>query len=505
MAGRSADVAVDGYLRRHGVLRVIDVCRRAKCTLLRVPTASARAAVGSVDVARATVITVGIGETLIQLGLTPVVAVIPGLATALGVGAADAAWVLTVFILALAGTLLVCGRLGDLIGHRRMFGFGTLVYAFGAILGGLSTGLEMLLVARALQGVGAAMVSGNNLAILTAAVPVPQQGRAIAVVATTASVFAVAGAGFGTLVLAVGGWPLLFLAPAPLALWAAWRSRDLPDAEPRDRGGVDWLGAALLAITITVLAVALNHPHGTTTTSAMPIFHVALPVIAMITALLFVLLERRLREPLMDWRQLRHRGFAAAIGVNSVLHLTMMATMYLGPVLVVRGLGRSTTAGGMLMVVVQISAIGTAFLGGWLYDRTRAPWLRPAAAGILTAGFVLWAFSGIAGSYTAMLAVGLFTGLGTGVLLAVNNTVIMGSLPDDFRGVASGMLEPTRHFAHAFGVTIPTAILSLVVAGLAGAGGNEVALRWGFFWSCLGMAGFAGLGIVLALVPDRRG
>src|SRR5712692_6740410 len=479
-----------------------------ECTLLRVPTASApaaaRAVAGSVDVARATVITVGIGETLIQLGLTPVVAVIPGLATALGVGDADAAWILTVFILALAGTLLVCGRLGDLIGHRRMSRAATIVYAFGAILGGLSPGLEMLLVARALQGVGAAMVSGNNLAILTAAVPVQQQGRAIAVVATTASVFAVVGAGFGTLVLAVGGWPLLFLAPAPLALWAAWRSRHLPDAEPRERGDVDWMGATLLAIAITVLAIALNHPHGTTTAGVMPLFHVGLPVIALLAAALFVVLERRSREPLMDWRQLRHGGFAAAIGVNTVLHLTMMATMYLGPVLVVRGLGRSTTAGGMLMVMVQTSAIATTFLGGWLYDRTRARWLRPAAAGVLATGFVLWALSGVAGAFAAMLAVGLFTGLGTGVLLAVNNTVIMGSLPDDFRGVASGMLETTRHFGHAFGVTIPTAILSLVVAGLAGAGGDDAALRWGFFWSCLGMAAVATIGIVLALVPGRR-
>jgi len=476
-----------------------------ECTLLAVSTVSAPGAAhpvaGPVDVARSTVITVGIGETLIQFGLTPVVAVIPGLASALGVGGADAAWILTVFILALAGTLLVCGRLGDLIGHRRMFGFGTLVYAFGAILGGLSPGLGMLLVARALQGVGAAMVSGNNLAILTAAVPVEQQGRAIAVVATTASVFAVVGAGFGTLVLALGDWPLLFLAPAPLALWAAWRSRHLPDAARRERGSVDWMGAGLLAVTITVLAIALNHPHGTTPSSVMPVFHVVLPVIALGAAALFVLLERRRTEPLMDWRQLRHGGFAAAIGVNTVLHLTMMATMYLAPVLVVRGLGRSTTAGGMLMVMVQISAIATTFLGGWLYDRTRAPWLRPSAAGILTAGFVLWALSGVAGSYAAMLAVGLFTGLGTGVLLAVNNTVIMGTLPDDFRGVASGMLETTRHFGHAFGVTIPTAILSLVVAGLAGAGGDDAALRWGFFWSCLGMAAVAGIGVVLALVP----
>jgi len=199
------------------------------------------------------------------------------------------------------------------------------------------------------------------------------------VVATTASVFAVVGAGFGTLVLALGDWPLLFLAPAPLALWAAWRSRHLPDAARRERGSVDWMGAGLLAVTITVLAIALNHPHGTTPSSVMPVFHVVLPVIALGAAALFVLLERRRTEPLMDWRQLRHGGFAAAIGVNTVLHLTMMATMYLAPVLVVRGLGRSTTAGGMLMVMVQISAIATTFLGGWLCALPRPASSPPAS------------------------------------------------------------------------------------------------------------------------------
>src|SRR2546425_1044783 len=271
-----------------------------ECTLLAVSTVSARGAdrtvAGTLDVARSTVITVGIGETLIQFGLTPVVAVIPGLGSALGVGAAEAAWILTVFILALAGTLLVCGRLGDLVGHRQMFGAGTLVYAFGAILGGLSPGLGMLLVARALQGVGAAMVSGNNLAILAAAVPTEQQGRAIAVVATTASVFAVVGAGFGTLVLALGDWPLLFLAPAPLALWATWRSRRLPETTRGTRGDVDWPGAPLLAITTTVLAIPINHPNATTPSSVMPVFHVVLPVIALGAAALFVLLERRRTE-----------------------------------------------------------------------------------------------------------------------------------------------------------------------------------------------------------------
>jgi len=141
----------------------------------------------------------------------------PGLGSALGVGAAEAAWILTVFILALAGTLLVCGRLGDLVGHRQMFGAGTLVYAFGAILGGLSPGLGMLLVARALQGVGAAMVSATTWPFSRPPSPPSSKGRAIAVVATTASVFCRRRRRLrhaGARASAIGR--CLFLAPAPL-------------------------------------------------------------------------------------------------------------------------------------------------------------------------------------------------------------------------------------------------------------------------------------------------
>lgn len=146
--------------------------------------ASIHATVATTAETRGVLVTVGIGEILVQLGLTPVVAVIPGLAAALGVDAADGAWVLTVFILALAGTLLVCGRLGDLVGHRTVFAWGAMVYALGGILAGLLASVPMLLISRALQGLGAAMVSGNNLAILTRAIPAARQGRAIAAIPT---------------------------------------------------------------------------------------------------------------------------------------------------------------------------------------------------------------------------------------------------------------------------------------------------------------------------------
>jgi MFS family permease len=453
---------------------------------------------------RSVLVTVGIGEILVQLGLTPIVAVIPGLAAALGVSAADGAWVLTAFILALAGTLLVCGRLGDLIGHRTMFAWGAVVYALASALAGLLPSFPLLLAARTLQGVGAAMISGNNLAILMRAMPAAKRGRAIAVVAMTSSLAAVLGAGLGTAAIAFGGWPLLFLGPVPIALWAAIRGRRLPDPpEHRSHVRVDWAGAGLLALTAALVAIALNHPHGTTSDVVMPLFHVAIPGLALIAAAIFVLVERRVETPLIDWTQLRSRGFAAAIGVNTVLHVTMMATLFLGPVLIVRGLNQSDTAGGMLMVAVQTSVVGTAYLGGWLYDRTRSSWIRPGAAAILAIGFVAWALSGVAGSYPALIAFGLFAGLGSGVLLAVNNLMVMTSLPDAYRGVASGMLETTRHFGHAFGVTIPTAIVGFVAASM-GVGGEATALRWGFFWSCLSMAVIAFLGIVLALASPRQ-
>jgi MFS family permease len=452
---------------------------------------------------RGVLLTVGIGEVLIQLGLVPVIAVMPALSTALGVGPAEGAWVLTVFILALAGSLLVFGRLGDLVGHRVVFGWGAAIYAAGGLAAGLAPGLPALLAARAVQGLGAAMVSGNNLAILASAMPIPRQGRAIAAVAAAASLVSVAGAAVATAAMERGGWPLLFLGPVPLAVWAAVRARRLP--QPAWLGGrapVDWAGAAMLMVAITVLAVALNHPHGSTSEAVMPVFHAGLPAVAVLAGLAFVMVERRVAVPLLDWSRLRERAFAAAIGVNTVLHLTMMAAMFLAPLLVVRGLGGSTAAGGAVMIVVQSSVVATAFLGGWLHDRTGAFWIRPAAAGVLVAGFAGWAMAGAAGSHVAVIAAGALAGAGTGALLAVNNAVIMKSLPDEYRGVASGMLETTRHFGHAFGVTIPTAIVALVAHASAGAG-EAAALRWGFVWSCLVLAAIGLGGVVLARVRPR--
>lgn len=444
---------------------------------------------------RQTVVTVTLGETLIQLGLAPVTAVLPGIAAGVGVGPVDGAWILTSYILALAGMLLVSGRLGDLVGHAAMFRAGALVFGLATAAAGLVSSLELLVLARAAQGVGGAMISGNNLAILTHAVAASDRGKAIAAVATISALAAVVGSGVGTFAVALGGWRWLFLAVAPLALWAAVRARRLP-ARERGEADVDWWGAALLALTITLVAVALNHPHTSTDDLLMPVYHWWLPALAVAAGTAFYLVEQRVPTPLMDWSQLRRPLFSSSVAVNGILHMTMMGAMFLGPVLAVRGLRLDSTAGGMLMVFVQGSVVLTALAGGWLFDRTGSDRIRPVAAVVLGLGLAAWSVAGHSQSYPLLVAAGIVAGLGSGALLAVNNVVIMGSLPGHSRGVASGMLETTRHFGHAFGMTIPTAILAFVAS--TAVLGDEQALLDGFFWSCLVMAGMALAGAFLA-------
>lgn len=404
------------------------------------------------------------GEMLVQLALTPVAAVTPALADALRVGEAQAAWLLTAYLLPLAGSLLVAGRLGDLLGHSRVFAAGSLVYAAAALASLGAPSFELVVAARVLQGFGAALASGNVLAIVARAVPEERRAQSFALVAATSSASGVAGSALGTLIVAAGYWQVLFLAMVPVALWAAWSALRLPIAERRV-ASVDWVGAALLLFTMTAAAVALSHPHGTASDEVMPFFHTWLPSVAVVGAAAFIWWERRTNTQLIQWRETRDRIFAGAIFVNGVLHLTMMSGMFLAPIITVRALGMDVVAGGMLMVIVQTITAASSLAGGTLYSRLRYPWIRPVAASLIAFGLLGWAASSYFGSYAGLVGAGVIAALGNGTLMATNNTVVMSRLSAASKGVASGMLETTRQFGHAFGVAIPTAMLALFGPG----------------------------------------
>lgn len=444
---------------------------------------------------RRLLVTICLGESLVQFGLTSVAAITPALTTALALGGQEASLLLTSYLLPLAGALLVAGRLGDLLGHRRVFGLGAALYAGAAVAAALAPGFAVLVGARAVQGLGAAMVSGNNLAIVARGVAEDERPRAIAIVAAVGLLAGITGSAVGSVAAMYFGWQWLFVFVAPLAIWTAKRALSLPATEPA-KVDIDWIGAALLATVTTMLAVALNHPHTTQSETVMPLYHTYLPASAALVALLFVAHERRVKSPLLEWRHLRDRTFALAVGSNFALHVTMMSIFYLGPIIAVGALGGDALAGALIVIAGQVGMLIAALAVARAPQRFRRSWTRPAGGLVIATGLVGWAAAAALSNYALALGFALFAGLGAGAMVATTNNVIMGLLPAHAKGVASGMIETTRQFGHNFGVTIPTAILAFVGAG---------SIQHGAAASCLAMAGVMVLGAGLAALSHPTG
>ena len=214
--------------------------------------------------ARAALLAVAASNFMVQLAMMPIATVLPTVAAHFGVDAATAAWVMNAYLLTLTGLVLTTGRLGDLYGHRRVFSVGIVTFTVAGVLGGLAPSLIPLLAARAVQGIGGALMLGNALAILMAAVPSGERGRAIGVTSIAASLGSLLGVVMGSVFVSVVSWRWVFLIVVPAGCYAFAQARLLPERVATARVGArpDIGGAVLLFAMLGVLSLSFTHLHG---------------------------------------------------------------------------------------------------------------------------------------------------------------------------------------------------------------------------------------------------
>lgn len=463
----------------------------------------------SVPSPRQVVWAVTAGYFLIMLAVSPVSVVLPTMAADLDVDLARASWVMAAYLLPLTGLLLPAGRMGDLLGHRRVFAAGLALVTVASVLAGLAPTLAALVAARALQGIGAALASGNSLAIIAEAVPDHERGRAIGLATMASSLGAMVGTALAPLVLAYLHWRWAFLIGAPGGVAALAMALRLPLPRPSvTRVPLDVSGALLLVGALGALALSLQHLHdGPETFEAGAPYHVTLHAITLALLAAFVWVERRVPAPLVLLDQLRHRLFSAAIVANGVLHMTMMMAIFSIPFLIEQGMGMTPGRTGVLLTVMQGVTTGMTLAGGWLYDRTRSPLLRPLGLGSVAAGLLVLSVIADSISYSQLFALLVVMGAGSGLFMTANNAAIMGALPGSYRGFASGMLETTRQLGHALGVAVATAGMAVagvsVGAALGVAGAAQATLVEGFQQACLLMGLIAVAGAACAAVRAK--
>ena len=380
-----------------------------------------------------------LGSSMAFIDETALPVALPAIQDGLGATAVDAQWVVASYTLFLAALVLVGGSLGDHLGRRRMFSIGVALFALASAACGLSQSPELLIVARALQGVGAALLVPNSLAIIGASFEEERRGKAIGTWTSLTSVTLILGPVLGGYFAENVSWRAVFFINVPLAVavLAITRSR-VPESRDPDARRLDLPGAALAAVGLGGVVFGLLESTRSGLGDARVIGALVVGAVALGA---FLIVEGRGREPMMPLSLFRSRNFAGANVFTLLLYFALVGTMFFLPFDLIWVQGYSATAAGAAIVpAILVLSLLSRYTGG-LTDRfgARLPLvIGPAIAAI---GFALFAVPGVdSGSYwTTFFPAAVILGLGLSILVPAVTTVALNSVDARHEGLASAI------------------------------------------------------------------
>lgn len=384
---------------------------------------------------------------------------LPTLALAFDASFQQVQWVVIAYLLAVTTLIVSVGRLGDLFGQRRLLLIGIGVFSLASALCALAPRLDWLVAARALQGLGAAIMMALSMALLSKTVSKAKNGSAMGLLGTMSALGTALGPSLGGLLIMAGGWPAIFILSVPLGaltLLMAWRYL------PADRlpaqcasGGFDPLGTLLLALALAAYALAMTLGRG---------LELILLLTALLFAGLFVLVETRVASPLVRLAMFKQQKLSAALGMSVLVATVMMTTLVVGPFYLADGLGLDAAQVGLVMSVGPLFAAVAATPAGQLTDRYGAPRILTSGLTSMAAGCLLLTVlpetSGVVGYVTPMM---LLT-LGYALFQTANNTAVMSTVAADQRGVMSGLLNLSRNLGLITGACAMGAVFAYASA-----------------------------------------
>jgi len=426
-----------------------------------------------------------VAEFMVVLDVTVVNVALPTIADALGLGAGRLSWVVTAYVLFTGGLMLLGGRLADLTDRRTVFLAGLGLFTASSLASGLAWSGDALILARALQGAGAALLLPAALSIVTTAYTGRQRAVALGVWSALGSAGAAAGVLLGGVLVTLLDWRWIFFVNVPIGIALAVLTPRLLAAAParRLRGGrLDLLGAGTLmaGLVSLVLAVEGTADHGWTSTRTL-----GLAALAALLLGAFAAVERSGSRPLVPPATWRRRSLVSGAGMMFAATGVLVGAFFLGSLYLQRTLGATALETGLAFLPLALVILAGAHLTQHVLPKlgTRPP----MAAGMALAGGGALLLSRAPGdaSYAADLLPGFVAlGLGVGTALVAVAVVTMDSIAHDEAGLASGLLST----AHELGAAIGVAALAAVA--VAGGIGDAFAVS----------AAVAGVGALAALV-----
>ncbi|WP_084269537.1 MFS transporter [Patulibacter minatonensis] len=412
----------------------------------------------------APLVAVCLGTFMLLVDVTIVNVALPDMAIDLKASFAGLQWVVDVYALALAALLLLVGSIADIVGRKRTYLVGLVVFVVASLACGLAPGEGTLIAARAVQGVGAAAMFATTLVLLNTAYAGRDRGVAFGIWGATAGAAAAAGPIAGGLLTQGLSWRWVFFVNIPIGIaTVVMARRSLKESKLEHRPKIDWAGGGAFTVAAGALTFALVRVTDEGWTSTQTIAMLALAVVGLIA---FVVVELRSKQPLFDLSLLKRPSFLGILLAALILSLSAFGSLVCLSIWLQTVLGLGAISAGL----VTLPLSGLAFfvsgaIGGKLHALSPR-WI--IAAGLLLIGIGDLLMTGLGGGsdWPAVLPGMAAIGLGVGLMSPMLVSTAMGAVPQERGGMAAGAINTGRQLGLAIGIAVLGSVFSSRIGDL---------------------------------------
>ena len=410
---------------------------------------------------------VAIGIFMATLDGSIVNIAVPTIMEDLQVSIASVQWVVMIYLLVVTSLTLSFGRLSDIYGRRRIYGLGLIVFSSGSLFCGLALNIEWLIIARFIQGLGAAMIMACTPALIVDTFPPEERGRALGLVGSVVATGMTSGPVLGGLLIQYFSWRLIFLINIPIGLITAALVYSLLKGSHADisrQETFDWQGAVMIALCLGSFLLAVTHGYelgylSSTMLTLMGIF--------LISAIALLFIERRAVHPVLDSELFHIRLFTLPILAAIIIFAGLFSLVFLMPFYLLDPRGLTVDHAGYLMATIFIFLFIVSPISGALSDRIGSRILCTCGTGVVAISlYLLSILPADAAVFTIVWRLAL-AGIGLAMFIPPNSATVMSAVPHNRRGIASATVAAARSLGMVLGVAVSGAVFNGTFQGLS--------------------------------------
>jgi EmrB/QacA subfamily drug resistance transporter len=375
-------------------------------------------------------------------------------------------WVALGYLLTIATLTMSMGRLGDVVGKKKLFVTGIVVFTVASALCGLVPDVSWLIGFRVLQALGAVLILALGAAILVEAFPPNERGKALGWIGTTVSLGIVSGPVIGGLLISSFSWRAIFFVNIPVGIVGTYLAlRHVPNTTPPRGQRFDLAGAVLMSLSLFALSLSLTLGQEAGFTDPMIIGGFTVAVAA---AIAFVVVELRVESPMLQLRLFRSPMLTVSVVTGFLAYSCLAATFFLLPFYLEGVLGFGVGQVGLLIGAAPLMMGIFSPISGTLSDRFGVRRLTLLGLLIISAAYLGFTTFDVDTTAAHYLLIAIPLGIGVGIFNSPNNSAIMGSVPPEYMGIGGGLLTITRLLGQISGVAVLGSIWATSVATASG-------------------------------------